>query len=94
MEKTMKTMILSAGIIVATMAATPVLAQEATQEPGAMGFFYPESHYLTGGHGSHASPRPGYYYRPHAIGEQGALPAGAPAVSYYGYGYGYGPGYE
>ena len=85
----MKMTILSAGMIAATMVATPVLAQEATQEPGAMGFYYPDSYYMLGGHGAHASPRPGYYFRPHAMGEQGALPAGGPAY-YYGYG---GPSY-
>lgn len=36
-----------------------------------MGFYYPDSHYMLGGHEAHASPRPGYYFRPHAMGEQG-----------------------
>lgn len=40
----MKMTILSADMIAATMVATPVLAQEATQEPGAMGLYYPDSH--------------------------------------------------
>lgn len=82
-----KTFVLSAGIAAALMVATPVLAREATQEPGAMGFYYPDSHYLTGGHGSHASPRPGYYFRPHAMGEQGALPTGQSGAGYFGAGY-------
>jgi hypothetical protein len=84
----MKITILSAGIAAAALAATPVLAQEATQEPGAMGFFYPDSNYLTGGHGAHASPRPGYFVRPHAMGEQGALPSYRPApYGYHEFGY-------
>ena len=79
-----KTMMLSAGLAAAAMLATPVMAQEATQEPGVTGFYYPDSHYLTGGYGAHFSPRPGYFFRPHAMGEQGALPAGPPAFAYYG----------
>jgi len=85
----MRRTILSAGIVAAAMIATPALAQEATQEPGAMGFYYPDSNYLTGGHGAHAAPGLRYYARPHAMGEQGALPSGPRA--YYGYG---GPDYE
>jgi hypothetical protein len=53
---------LCAGIAAATMLATPALAQEATQEPGAMGQHYPNSDYLTGGYGSRATPGPRYYY--------------------------------
>jgi hypothetical protein len=86
----MKPTLLAAGIVAAMMVASPVLAQEATQEPGAMGFYYPDSNYLLGGYGHRASPRPGYYFRPHAMGEQGALPTYRRAVPYYGYG---GPGY-
>jgi hypothetical protein len=70
--------ILGAGFIAAAMLVTPAMAQEATQEPGAMGQHYPDADYLTGGYGSRATPRPGYYYR----------------RNYYGYGYGptvYGP---
>jgi hypothetical protein len=70
--------ILYAGFIATAMMATPVMAQQATQEPGAMGQQYPDSDYLTGGYGSRATPRPGYYYRrDHGYG--------------YGQGYGYGP---
>jgi hypothetical protein len=79
MEQPMMKIIFAAGILATAMVATPVLAQEATQEPGAMGFYYPDSHYLTGGYGAHATPRPYYYARPHAMGEQGALPAYGPA---------------
>jgi hypothetical protein len=55
--------LLYAGIAAVTLIATPALAQEATQEPGAMGFNYPNSNYLTGGYGTRATPGPRYYYR-------------------------------
>jgi hypothetical protein len=70
--------ILYAGFIATAMLMTPAMAQEATQEPGMMGQNYPDADYLTGGYGSRATPRPGYYYR----------------RDHYGYGYGptvYGP---
>ncbi|MGA7805013.1 hypothetical protein [Bradyrhizobium sp.] len=70
--------ILSAGFIAAATFITPALAQGVTQEPGAFGFYYPDSHYLTGSYGVRATPRPGYYYR-HAY----------PGAVYGGY---YGPG--
>ena len=54
---------LSLGLVAATMLmATPVMAQEVNQEPGAMGFYYPNSRYLTGGYGVRGTPGPGYYY--------------------------------
>ena len=46
---------LYAGIAAVTMLAPPAFAQEATQEPGAMGQHYPNSDFLTGGYGSRAS---------------------------------------
>jgi hypothetical protein len=58
-----KLKMLSAGIAAVTMLATPALAQEATQEPGAMGQNYPNSDFLTGGYGTRATPGPHYYYR-------------------------------
>jgi hypothetical protein len=70
--------LIRAGFIATAMLITPAMAQEATQEPGAMGQQYPNSDYLTGGYGSRSSPRPGYYFR----------------RDHYGYGYGptvYGP---
>ena len=70
--------ILHAAFIATAMLATPTMAQQATQEPGAMGQHYPDADYLTGGYGSRATPRPGYYFR----------------RDHYGYGYGptvYGP---
>lgn len=54
---------LSLGLVAATMlVATPVMAQEVNQEPGVIGFNYPNSRYLTGGYGVRATPGPGYYY--------------------------------
>jgi len=53
---------LSLGLVAATLLATPVMAQEVNQEPGALGFYHPNSAYLTGGYGVSASPGPGYYY--------------------------------
>ena len=43
--------------------ATPVMAQEATQEPGMIGFNYPNSHYMTGGYGVHTPYNTGRYPR-------------------------------
>jgi hypothetical protein len=57
-----KLKVLSAGLLATTMLATPVMAQWVTQEPGARGFYYPNSRYLRGGYGVIATPGPGYYY--------------------------------
>jgi hypothetical protein len=57
-----KCKILSIGLFAATLLATPVMAQEVIQEPGVIGFNYPNSPYVTGGYGVRASPGPGYYY--------------------------------
>ena len=53
---------LGAAAILSTALATPLMAQEATQEPGMVGFNYPNSNYLRGGYGVHL-PSPGYRYR-------------------------------
>jgi len=59
----MKARILTIGLVAATtMLAAPVMAQEVNQEPGVLGFYYPDSRYLTGGYGVRATPGPGYYY--------------------------------
>jgi hypothetical protein len=79
-----KRAILFAGLIGAATLATPVMAQEATQEPGTMAFNYPDSHYLTGGYGVHASPRPGFYYRHRYVGPGTALPFGPAYTTIYG----------
>ena len=41
---------LGAAAILATALATPAMSQEATQEPGMIGFNYPNSNYLRGGY--------------------------------------------
>jgi len=75
--------LLSAGLLSAAMLATPVMAQEATQEPAVMGFNYPNVDYMKGGYGHRFTPRPGDYYSGRAYR--------APALTApYGYGYGYG----
>ena len=52
---------LSLGLVTAAMLATPVMAQEVYQEPGMIGFNYPNSAYTTGGYGVRVWPGPGYY---------------------------------
>jgi hypothetical protein len=55
--------LMSAGLLSVALLATPAMAQEATQEPGVMGYNYPNSAYLTGGYGHSFKPRPlDYYY--------------------------------
>ena len=79
---------LATAAVVATAAfATPAMAGwEATQEPGAVGFNYPDSHYLTGGYGVRASPGPGFYFRHPAPGAMYEIPAPVYGYGYYGYG--------
>ena len=80
-----KLTLLGAAAILATALATPAMSQEATQEPGMIGFNYPNSDYLRGGYGvrlpsrydhSYYGPRgyygPRVYYGPGPVG----LPAG------------------
>ena len=57
-----KMKLLSAGLLSFAMLATPAMAQEATQEPGVMGYNYPNSAYLRGGYGHSFKPRPSDYY--------------------------------
>ena len=86
----MKTKLLAAGLLSVAMLATPAMAQEATQEPGVMGFNYPNTPYLRGGYGHKFTPGPRYYYggRFHAAPRVGAF-ATAPwddaAYGVYGY---------
>ena len=59
-----KLKLLGAAAILATVLATPAMSQEATQEPGMIGFNYPNSNYLRGGYGVR-TPSPydySYYY--------------------------------
>jgi hypothetical protein len=75
----MKLKLAGAAAILATAAlVTPAMSQEATQEPGMIGFNYPNSNYLRGGYGVRLPSRyDRSYYGPHV---------------YYGPGY-YRPGY-
>jgi hypothetical protein len=50
---------LSLGLVAATMLATPAMAQAVYQEPGVMGFNYPNSAYTTGGYGVRTTTPPG-----------------------------------
>jgi hypothetical protein len=72
-----KLKLLGAAAVLSTAVAIPlateVKAQEATQEPGVIGFNYPNSRYLTGGYGVRTPyntgryprmPRYGYVYAP------------------------------
>jgi len=61
-----KMKLLSAGLLSVAMLATPAMAQEATQEPGVMGYNYPNSAYLRGGYGHSFKPRPFDYYNGYA----------------------------
>jgi len=51
------------ALVLSTALATPVLAQEATQEPGMIGYNYPNSHYMTGGYGVRTPYNTGRYPR-------------------------------
>jgi hypothetical protein len=53
---------LSLGLITAAMLATPVMAQQAYQEPGVIGFNYPNAAYSMRGYSVRVSPGRGYYY--------------------------------
>jgi len=52
----MKLKLIGAAAMLSAALATPMMAQEATQEPGMIGFNYPNSDYLTGGWGVHTPP--------------------------------------
>jgi hypothetical protein len=62
----MKLKLAGAAAILATAAfVTPAVSQEATQEPGMIGFIYPTSNYLLGGYGVRTPSRYDYsYYGP------------------------------
>ena len=59
----MKPALLGAAAMLAAAVATPAMAQEATQEPGMIGYTYPNSHYLTGGYGVRTPYNTGRYPR-------------------------------
>ena len=69
-----KLTLLGAAAILATALATPAMSQEATQEPGMIGFNYPNSDYLRGGYGvrlpsryDHSYYGPRVYYGPRLL---------------------------
>lgn len=79
----------AAGLLAVAISAAPAMAQEATQEPGLMGFNYPNTAYLKGGYGHSLTPRPRDYYSGRANRQPGipAAPYGyamGPYGSYYG----------
>jgi hypothetical protein len=80
--------ILSAGFIAATaLVATPAMAGwEATQEPGVVGFNYPDSHYMTGGYGSRFTPGPRFYWRHGGVGPGALRDVPIATYGYYNYG--------
>ena len=60
-------MLLGTAAIVAVGLATAAMSQEATQEPGMIGFNYPNSNYLRGGYGVRTPSRyDRSYYGPRA----------------------------
>ena len=78
-----KMKLVAAGLLSVTLLATPAMAQEATQEPGVMGFNDPNTAYLKGGYGHRFTPRPRDYYAGRTYPEPG-LPTAS-------YGYAVGP---
>ena len=81
----MKLTLLGAAAILSTALATPLMAQEATQEPGMIGLNYPNSDYLRGGYGVRLPSQWerhsfGYYapgrYGPGYVGGPAGLAAG------------------
>jgi hypothetical protein len=87
-----KLTLLGAAAILATAAlATPAISQEATQEPGMIGFSYPNSNYLLGGYGVRTPSRydysyyhgyygPRVYYRPGPVGLAAGVAVGTAAA--------------
>ena len=79
-----KLTLLGAAAILATALATPAMAQEATQEPGMIGFNYPNSDYLRGGYGVRLPSRHDYSYygyeRPRVYYGPGPVDKGQPIV--------------
>ena len=82
-----KMKLLSAGALSVAMLAMPAMAQEATQEPGVMGYNYPNSAYLRGGYGHSFKPRPADYYYGYAYRWPSlrTAPEGYTPYGYYGY---------
>jgi hypothetical protein len=86
-----KLALLGAAAVLSTVLATPLMAQEATQEPGMIGFTYPNSHYLTGGYGVHTPYNTGrfarmpyyrrVYYEPGPLGWAGGVVGGGVGIA-------------
>jgi hypothetical protein len=57
-----KLTLLGAAAIAAATLASPAMSQEATQEPGMIGFNYPNSNYLRGGYGVRTPSRYDHSY--------------------------------
>ena len=77
--------ILGAAPILSAALASPLAAEEATQEPGTIGFNYPNSNYLTGGYGVHLHYNTGrypraYYGPPVYVGVPIGLAVGGPII--------------
>ena len=97
----MRLKLLGAAAILSTALVTPLMAQEATQEPGMIGFSYPNSNYLLGGYGVRLPNRwerhsfghyaPPAYYAPGYVGGRPGVVEGAVATAplspYNSYGY-------
>ena len=85
-----KMKLVAAGLLSVTLLATPAMAQEATQEPGVMGFNYPNTAYLKGGYGHNFTPRPRDYYAGRAYRQPG-IPMATYGYAVGPYGSSYGP---
>ncbi|KRR06419.1 hypothetical protein [Bradyrhizobium valentinum] len=104
-----KLTLLGAAAILATASlATPAISQEATQEPGMVGFSHPNSDYLLGGYGVRTPSRydysyyrgyygPRVYYGPGPVGLAAGVAVGTAAIAgapyVDSYAYYDGPGY-
>jgi hypothetical protein len=80
--------LMGAAAVLSAALAMPAMAQEATQEPGMIGFSYPNSHYLRGGFGARMpdmAERQGYVrsYGPRVYGSYAAPPFGYSSYGYY-----------
>jgi hypothetical protein len=80
----MKLKLIAAAAVLSAACAAPVMAQEATQEPGSIGFNYPNSRYMTGGYGVHLPYNTGKYPRLRGdytyVGPGYVVPGYAPGV--------------
>ena len=79
----------AAGLLSVVISSTSAMAQEATQEPGVMGFNYPNTAYLRGGYGHSLTPRARDYYAGRAYREPG-LPMATYGYAVRPYGSSYG----